>query len=146
MIMRAPALLLTFGAALAVSACQGEAEEIPAEQIETVASPVVDMTVEELLAAQAGGTIRLIDVRTDEEVAEGVIPGAEHIVLDDLEPGALASDDGREVVFYCRSGNRSTSAAEQLSALTGKPVRHLEGGIMAWQEAGQTVSTPTIPE
>lgn len=117
-----------------------------AGEVDAVATPVVDISVAELLAMQAKGDIRLIDVRTDAEVAEGIIPGAEHIVLDDLAPAALDLSDGREVVFYCRAGNRSANAAQRLSTFTGEPVRHLEGGIMAWQDAGQKLSAPTIPE
>ena len=81
------------------------------------------------------GNIRLIDVRTDEEVAEGAIPGAEHIALDEFDPAKLDLSDGREVITYCRSGRRSGIAAERLSKFTKKPTRHLEGGITAWEKA-----------
>ncbi len=89
----------------------------------------------------AAGNVRLIDVRTDVEVAEGAIPGAEHIALDRFDPAKLDLSDGREVVLYCRTGRRSAIAGERLAAATGKPVEHLAGGIIAWDEAQQPIAT-----
>lgn len=99
--------------------------------------PMIDLTPEQLAARLKSGNIRLIDVRTDEEVAQGMIPGAEHIPLSQFDPAKLGPDDGRAVVLYCRSGRRSTMAGEKLSAALGKPVEHLAGGILAWEQAGQ---------
>lgn len=104
------------------------------------ASSLVALSPEELAAKLAEGNIRLIDVRTDAEVAEGTIPGAEHIPLDRFDPAALDLSDGREVVLYCRSGRRSAMAGEELAAHTGAPVEHLDGGILAWEAAGQPVA------
>ena len=101
--------------------------------------PPVTLTPEELAARIAAGNIRLIDVRTDAEVAEGMIPGAEHIPLDRFDANALGPDDGREVVLYCRSDRRSGIAAARLAEATGEPATHLEGGILAWEAAGQPV-------
>ncbi len=100
------------------------------------ASEVREIDVAELQALLAQGNVRLIDVRRDDEVAAGKIPGAEHIQLDRFDPAKLDLSDGREVVIYCRSGRRSAIAAERLSAHTGEPATHLAGGILAWQEAG----------
>ncbi len=103
------------------------------------APSVVDLSVEELRAKLDKGEIRLIDVRTDAEVAQGVIPGAEHIELDSFDPAKLDLSDGRAVVLYCRSGRRSAIAAQALSAHIGESAQHLEGGILAWQDAGEPV-------
>ena len=112
------------------------------EEAETAEAKVVALSAAELSALLEEGNIRLIDVRRDDEVAEGMIPGAEHIMLDNFDPAALDLSDGREVVLYCRSGRRSGIAAERLAAHTGKPARHLEGGILAWEEAGEPISRP----
>jgi len=109
-------------------------------------APLVSLSPEELAARIKAGNVRLIDVRTDEEVAEGTIPGAEHIALDRFDPAAIATDDGREVVLYCRSGRRSAIAAERLAEATGAPATHLEGGLMAWEAAGQPVVKPDTGE
>ena len=102
---------------------------------------LIDLSPAELAARMAAGNVRLIDVRTDVEVAEGAIPGAEHIALDRFDPAKLDLSDGREVVLYCRSGRRSAIASERLAAATGKPVKHLAGGIIAWDEAQQPIAT-----
>jgi rhodanese-related sulfurtransferase len=102
---------------------------------------LIDLSPAELAARMAAGNVRLIDVRTDVEVAEGAIPGAEHIALDRFDPAKLDLSDGREVVLYCRSGRRSAIAGERLAAATGKPVKHLAGGIIAWDEAQQPIAT-----
>jgi rhodanese-related sulfurtransferase len=131
----APASPLGFELAMAGAAAASD--DAPASSAESaVASPMIDLTPEQLAERLKAGTVRLIDVRTDEEVAEGVIPGAEHIPLDRFDPAKLGSDDGREVVLYCRSGRRSAIAGAKLAEATGEPVVHLEGGILAWEEAG----------
>ncbi len=101
--------------------------------------PLVTLSPEELAARIKHGNVRLIDVRTDAEVADGVIPGAEHIPLDRFDPATLDLSDGREVVLYCRSGRRSAIAGEKLATATGEPVTHLDGGMLAWEAAGQPV-------
>ena len=103
---------------------------------------VEDIDRVELSALLERGNVRLIDVRTDEEVAEGMIPGAEHIPLDRFDPAKLDTSDGRDVVLYCRSGRRSSIAGEMLAAHSGEPVKSLEGGILAWQAAGEELETP----
>ena len=103
---------------------------------------LIALTPQELAARIEAGNVRLIDVRTDAEVADGVIPGAEHIPLDQFDPAALDLSDGREVVLYCRSGRRSAIAGEKLAAVTGEPVEHLDGGMLAWEAANQPVDTP----
>lgn len=97
---------------------------------------IIDLDVAQLKMRIARGNVRLIDVRTAEEVADGRIPGAEHIALDDFDPARLDLGDGREVILYCRSGRRSGIAGERLAKHTGKPAHHLAGGINAWRETG----------
>lgn len=103
---------------------------------------VIDLEPDALEARIASGDLRLIDVRTAEEVASGMIDGAEHIALDAFDPAALDLSDGREVVLYCRSGRRSRIAGEALADHTGESVPHLAGGILAWEAAGKPVTRP----
>jgi rhodanese-related sulfurtransferase len=99
------------------------------------AAPVRELSPDEVALALASGTIRLIDIRTPEEVADGgTIAGAEHIPMDQLEAQMLDKGDGREVVLYCRSGSRSLATATRLAEETGKPVTHMPGGVLAWRE------------
>lgn len=111
---------------------------------EAASASVIDLTPDELEARIAAGNIRLIDVRTAEEVAQGMIEGAEHIALDSFDPAKLDFSDGREVVLYCRSGRRSRIAGEALAEHTGAPAPHLGGGIIAWEAAGKPVFQPQL--
>lgn len=84
--------------------------------------------------------VRLIDVRTAEEYAEGHLFGAENIdVKDTLFAERIKGVEGK-VAVYCRGGHRSLKAAEQLAA-GGCTVYNLDGGILAWQKAGKPTTT-----
>ena len=75
-----------------------------------------------------------IDVRTPAEFAEGHIQGAINLPLDDLE-GLIATqapDLTDTIMVYCRSGNRSATAAKLLKQLNYSIVFDL-GGINAYQ-------------
>ncbi|HEX2086463.1 MAG TPA: rhodanese-like domain-containing protein [Solirubrobacteraceae bacterium] len=87
---------------------------------------------------------RLVDVReADELVADGRIPGAEHVPLGTLaeRAGDLA---GETVVFVCRSGARSGMAADALRA-SGFEAYNVDGGILAWERDGLPVERDAPP-
>lgn len=78
--------------------------------------------------------IVLVDVRTDEERATGVIPGS--LTPDDLG----ASAPGEELVVVCASGKRATAWARRAVADRADgapPVTVLDGGITAWRQEGR---------
>ena len=80
--------------------------------------------------------VRLIDVRTPEEYAEGHLFGAENIDVKASDFAERIKDIHGEIAVYCRGGKRSLTAAEQLAA-NGCTVNNLDGGILAWQKAGK---------
>jgi rhodanese-related sulfurtransferase len=83
-------------------------------------------------------SIQLLDVRTPSEFAQGHIAGATLIDVKDSTFMATAVkklDTAKPVAVYCRSGRRSARAAGML-AEQGYKVINLDGGIIAWQEAG----------
>lgn len=87
---------------------------------------------------EADTSALLLDVRRPEEYADGHLHGA--VSLDWLDPatfkkGAADIDNRHTVYVYCRSGRRSNEAANHLSA-RGYKVIDMQGGIMAWREAG----------
>ena len=102
---------------------------------ETARPTVIDLSVRELKTMLAEEDVRLIDVRTAEEVAQGMIPGAEHIAMDEFELANPELSEEGEIVLYCRSGRRSRILGEKLAAKAGMPVKHLSGGIIAWNVA-----------
>jgi glyoxylase-like metal-dependent hydrolase (beta-lactamase superfamily II) len=99
--------------------------------------PSPRITVEELAAALGGPAPPIVvDVR---------LPGEYHALH--LEPSVLLPLDqitrrrdelprDRELVLLCRTGSRARLAAAEL---TGMRTRVLEGGLVAWQEAGHPV-------
>lgn len=78
---------------------------------------------------------QVIDIRTDEEWESGRIPGARHIKLADLPSSYESLDQSKPVVVYCRAGNRSGPAADAFAA-SGWEASSIEGGLVAWSEAG----------
>lgn len=78
----------------------------------------------------------VLDVRTQEEVEEGIIPDALHIdiyrgqdFLDELEK----LDKTKNYYVYCRSGNRSGQACAIMDQLGFNNAYNLVGGFMEWE-------------
>ncbi|MGQ1799055.1 rhodanese-like domain-containing protein [Kocuria oceani] len=78
---------------------------------------------------------QVLDVREDFEVAEGMIPGALHIPMGQLNTRLSEVDQARPVIVVCRSGNRSARVAEALNG-AGYTADTMAGGMTAWQRAG----------
>ena len=71
----------------------------------------------------------LLDVRTHDEVADGMLPNAVHIPLDELEVRGSELDKSKEIYLYCRSGMRSQTAMDILQYKGfEKIVCSIEGG------------------
>lgn len=86
-------------------------------------------------AMSRGQPPTLIDVRSAMEFAGGHVPGAVNIPLGVVAGRASQLPQDKEVWLICRSGGRSASAAQQLSA-KGLAVVNVEGGTQAWSAAG----------
>lgn len=89
----------------------------------------------------SGEGVVLLDVRTAEEYAAGHLAGA---TLLSLENGDLAAaldslDPTATYAVYCRSDNRSGQALALMQEAGFTDAAHLDGGIVAWQEAGGEV-------
>lgn len=100
---------------------------------------VKSVNVEEFAEKMAQQNVRLIDVRTPNEYAEGHLAGAENIDVKAVDFADRIKDIKGTVAVYCRSGKRSLMAAEQL-AQRGCTVYNLDGGILAWQKAGKPIT------
>ncbi len=87
----------------------------------------------------------LIDVRSPEESATGVIPGTDlnieytQIKARHREIGAKPDD---HIVVYCQSGHRSNIAAETLADLGYSHVYNVAGSMNAWLDAGYQIAQP----
>jgi rhodanese-related sulfurtransferase len=84
----------------------------------------------------------LIDVREGFEYADEYIDGAVHMPLSAFNSAGLPDLEDRVVVYTCASGKRTDrySAQLQLAAASAQEVYHLDGGMMAWNEAGFDVA------
>jgi rhodanese-related sulfurtransferase len=85
----------------------------------------------------------LLDVRTPEEFAEGHVPGATLVPVQELEArlGELGAYKTRGVVTYCEVGGRAGKAAELLRANGFSNVRLLDGSMRRWREEKREVAT-----
>jgi rhodanese-related sulfurtransferase len=95
------------------------------------------------VARKAGReNVFLVDVREPNEWKEGHIKGARHIPLGKLDGrlDEIRKESPDEVVIYCRSGNRSATAANLLVKGGFEQVSHLGGGILAWESQNYPVS------
>ncbi len=91
-------------------------------------------------AAKADAGALLVDVREDDEWDAGHAPDAVHVPLRDLTDAKLAELDERrgdgELIFICRSGNRSGQAAAAAQAAGLADVASVAGGMGDWVTAG----------
>ena len=78
----------------------------------------------------------ILDVRTAEEFAEGHVANAVNLPLSDISEKAseVLPDKEQEIFVYCRSGNRSKTAAAELVTMGYTHVIEF-GGINTWPEA-----------
>ncbi|MBR1851405.1 MAG: rhodanese-like domain-containing protein [Bacteroidales bacterium] len=98
-----------------------------AKHIHTLEATEFATTVEER-------NLPLVDVRTAEEYAEGHMPSAVNIDVNNEAFVGQASSLGDTIAVYCLRGSRSLKAATML-AKSGKEVYNLDGGIVAWKKA-----------
>jgi|GEM_PF-5195432 len=107
----------------------------------------VRLVTPEQAAALAEPTRVPLDVRSAEEFAEGHLEGAQ--LLDFYSDDFLADlgqlDLGQPFLLYCRSGGRSNTARKRMQELGFKDVAEIKGGILAWEEAGNPVTTADAP-
>lgn len=94
----------------------------------------------------SSGTV-LVDIRDDDEVSAGMVPGAVHIPMDELLadpqrlPQTVPRADGNQIALYCRSGVRSARAVAQLRS-KGLPVTSVSGGYLAYLSQTNRAAEP----
>jgi rhodanese-related sulfurtransferase len=83
---------------------------------------------------EKGDDFILLDVRSPGEYAADAIEGSRLLPVQELSLRVRELPSDKEIIVYCRVGNRSAFAASYLSQL-GYTVKNLEGGILAWNMA-----------
>ena len=93
------------------------------------------------LQCEANENSIIIDVRTEHEVAEGIIPDAINI---DIYGGQLFIDEinkldkSKSYFLYCKAGGRSSQACSLMNQLGFDKTYNLLGGFMNWN--GETTT------
>jgi rhodanese-related sulfurtransferase len=92
---------------------------------------------EELLKRSQAGLVTILDVRPTDEFAQGHVPHALNIPLNDLNARLAELDPNQEIVAYCRS-TYCVLSFEAVAALRarGYKARRLEDGFPEWKAAG----------
>lgn len=126
------ALITVFSAACGQSTSQDANDKSSSSEIVTESKLLSAAEFKEKMKL-AG--VQIIDVRTDEEVAEGMIPGATQMNIMDriqFKEGVETLDPDKPVLVYCKGGGRSAQASEYLEEKGFKEVYDLNGGFMNW--------------
>ncbi|WP_373895204.1 rhodanese-like domain-containing protein [Virgibacillus natechei] len=93
-----------------------------------------EITTKELAEkAKNNENINIIDVREDDEVAQGKIPGAKHIPFGEVPDRLDEIDKDKHYYMICRSGGRSGKASEFLKA-QGYDATNVDGGMLDWNK------------
>jgi molybdopterin/thiamine biosynthesis adenylyltransferase/rhodanese-related sulfurtransferase len=104
-----------------------------------VKEQIEEISPEELKARlEAGERLQLLDVREQDEVAQGMLPGARHLGRAHFESRVedVVPDKDVPVVVYCAGGVRSAFSAKTLKELGYRRVASLAGGYTGWKGLG----------
>ncbi|MFV0260147.1 MAG: rhodanese-like domain-containing protein [Acidimicrobiales bacterium] len=101
------------------------------------------ITPEQGAALAADDSVVVIDVRTPQEFEAGHLAGAIDIDIEGPDfAGQIAElDPAQPYLVYCRSGNRSAAATEQMRAAGFDQVYEIDGGVISWEAAGLPLTT-----
>lgn len=122
----------------------GQPAEVPAGQVVVIpfavseAGRFVELSAEQAKQRIEQGNIFVLDVRTPREFEAVHLPGAALIPVEELEGriDELPADTSTPILIYCRSGNRSTVAAQVLIEHGYRNLLHLRYGIREWVGKG----------
>ncbi len=89
-----------------------------------------------------GRKMLLLDVRTPNEYAQGIIAGGQLMPLHTLPMRIQDLPRDMDVVIYCRTGARSAQACAFLTAQGFDNTYNLRGGIMDWARSNLPVTWP----
>ena len=141
MIMKKYLIVLVLAISVSVAfSCNSTSTQAQAESTELQEAVVTkNVSAEEFQKLITNRTNAIIlDVRTPNEVAQGIIKNAVKIdfYAKNFQAELDKLDKSKPVLIYCRSGRRSGIAMSTLRDLGFSEVYNLQGGIIEWSEAG----------
>lgn len=123
---------------MSLTACTGSAEEITGRQVSVSGGSYKNITPAELNTMVSNMDFLLINVHipfigniqdTDLSIPYDQISIPEYL-------NQLPEDKNARIVLYCRSGRMSEIAATELVSLGYTNIWNLDGGMIAWEQAG----------
>ena len=139
--MKRKALILLLLAANLLPACISSEKPIPAatvvgKQISVQGGAYTDISAAELKTMLANKDFKLINVHYPFEGNIATTDSSNPYDKIDQDLSLLPSDKSAKIVLYCRSGRMSSIAAKTLVSLGYSNVWNLDGGMVAWEQAG----------
>ncbi|MGI8747701.1 MAG: rhodanese-like domain-containing protein [Deinococcus sp.] len=97
-----------------------------------------DVRVQDLRNAQGQGAL-ILDVRTPEEYSQEHVQGAKLLPPSDLPQRTAEVPASKTVYLFCHSGRRSAQASQILVRAGKQDIPDVQGGMAAWERAGDLV-------
>ena len=86
----------------------------------------------------------VVDIRTQAEVARGIIPDATILPMAQIPLNLdFFSVSPRQIVLYCRTGSRSAKVCRFLNKHGINNVINLRGGVVNWSSSGLPLTLQT---
>lgn len=128
-----PLLLL----ALVLVACGGQAgtADVAASEVNLDELPK-EVDVQTVFDIQGADDVYVLDVREQYEYDEKHIPNVTLLPMSEIQNRLDEIPTDKEVIITCRSGNRSGQVTDFLEQNGFDNVHNMQGGIVAWEEAG----------
>lgn len=89
------------------------------------------------------GAYQFVDVREEDEYADGHIPGAINIPLTEFMARVDEISEDEPVVLVCNTGVRSSQAALFLVSMGYDDIYNLEDGTKGWIKQGGAIESET---
>lgn len=125
-----------------LTGCSDRSAATAVEQVSAAQLAPGRVGVAEFAAVIAKPGVQIIDVRTPSEFAEGHIRGAVNIPVQqaDFAERMAQLDPNATYAVYCRSGNRSKGAVEQMRSAGFGTIYELAAGTNGWTAEGQPLT------
>ena len=123
--------------ALALVACGGQASsaDVAASDVNLGELPQ-EVDVQTVFDIQEAEDVYVLDVREQYEYDEKHIPNVTLLPMSEIQNRLDEIPTDKEVIITCRSGNRSGQVTQFLEQNGFDNIHNMQGGIVAWEEAG----------